>query len=116
MSETISICIDTVNSMKEILGDELEEIFVEFKEEIPLYIDRLTAYLEQRKTQELMELSHSVKSSSGNLGFLKLSEICRKIEENLREDHSLNVESEVSNCIAELKYLTEQINVVCKQL
>jgi len=116
MNEAISICMDTVNSMKEILDDELEDIFIEFKEEIPLYIDQLTTYLDQNNIQELMELSHSVKSSSGNLGFLKLSEICRIIEESLRKDHSANVESEVSNCITELKYLTEQIDVICKQL
>jgi len=116
MNETKSICMDTVNSMKEILGDELEEIFIEFNEEIPRYFDQLTTYSEQKKAQELMELSHNVKSSSGNLGFLKLSEICRKIEEILRLDLSANVENEVSNCKTELKYLAEQIDVVCKQL
>jgi HPt (histidine-containing phosphotransfer) domain-containing protein len=85
---------DEVNtkSMRAFLGDEFNVIIDEFKTTTPPLLDALKQAVASGKSEEIIEISHRLKSGSGNLGLSAFSTACQYLEEGLRDGLDLNIE------------------------
>lgn len=84
----------------------------EFLELVELYIEtcsadlaKLESAVQQSNIKEVAELSHSIKGSSGNLGFMNVFEMAKEIEEKAR-NHI--IEGAVSS-VQSIKEIVKQI-------
>lgn len=109
MQELPSVDMNTIQEMKDILEESLSSILVEFRNEIPGYKAELNRYHAANNIEQLVTVAHSVKSASGSLGFLKLSEGCRQLEEGLRLNPSMEIDALVLEANAELDNLAQII-------
>lgn len=85
----------------------------EFLELVDLYLEtcstdivKLESAVHQSNIQRVVELSHSLKGSSGNLGFMDIFEVAKGIEERARNDVIAGAESSVQS----IKEMIEQIS------
>lgn len=81
MSQLKSINIEVIETLKSLGGIdlliELNEVFIRSSQEI---INDIQTAIKTNNSNLLQEKSHSLKSSSGNMGAFHLSEICLKLE------------------------------------
>lgn len=77
------------NNMADRLGLEVDE-FIEladlFIETASSEMGRLKTAIEQKNIQEVVESSHSIKGSSGNMGFMEIFEVAKDVEFKAREN------------------------------
>lgn len=99
-----------LNELKDIMEESFSEMMIEFRDEIPSYKSRMTEFVTD--AEKLFTLTHTIKSSSANLGFVRLSENCRKIEEGLRIDATMKVDSLVDECKNELDMVYLEIEKI----
>ena len=85
----------------------------EFLELVELYIEtcsadlvKLESAVQQSNIQEVVELSHSIKGSSGNLGFMNVFDMAKEIEEKARDNV---IEGAVSS-VQSIKEIVKQIS------
>lgn len=76
------------------MAANLEMEYGEFVELLGLYVEKSSSAIERLEysvksgnLQEVVEASHSIKGSSGNLGFMDMYEIAKEIEMNGRENN-----------------------------
>lgn len=89
------------NKMAERLGlevDEFMELAELFIETASSELDRLRSAIDRENLQEVIESSHSIKGSSGNMGFMEIFEVAKGIEFNAR-DNSLEGAETACNSI-----------------
>ena len=68
------------------LGDEVDRLVDLFLEDTPRLIARLEAAAAEPDYQALRDTAHSLKSSSANLGALRLSAAARRVEAGARQE------------------------------
>ncbi len=85
---------------------ELVELFVETADDD---LSKLNAALEANDVKQASDAAHSLKGSSGNLGFMEISEVARVVEEKARGGAIDGLEDSISQ-------LNEKLDVVRKQL
>ena len=102
----------TINELRDLLESEFDPIIIEFMDEIPTYRSDLDKFNSATDTDNLIMLSHTIKSASANLGLAKLSEYCRQIEEGLRQNPELDVTSIIQSCHKEFDFLIEAIKSI----
>ena len=73
--------IATFDGMKELLEDEFPSFLEMFFSENQDALDRVKAGLADSNADEIKAASHNLKSSTGYLGAMKLSELARHMEE-----------------------------------
>ncbi|MDH3327439.1 MAG: Hpt domain-containing protein, partial [Gammaproteobacteria bacterium] len=97
MSDIPSVDMVVLDDLREILEDQLHEILNEFKDEIPFYKKKFEKFYSENDVDNLIMLSHSIKSSSGNLGLMRISDYCRQIEEGLRNNPNMDLSALVES-------------------
>jgi len=103
-----SVNLSVFEEMKELLEEDFNEILIEYQNEIPNYKSSMEKFFAENKLTDLMAKAHTLKSTSGNLGFEKVVLLSQQLEENLRNNNSLcDYSSLVKECINEL----EEINI-----
>lgn len=95
------------------LADNLGLEEDEFLELVELYIEtcsadlvKLESAVQQSNIQGIIELSHSIKGSSGNLGFMNVFDMAKEIEDNARDNV---IEGAVSS-VQSIKEMVKQIS------
>ncbi len=66
--------------------DEFIELVELFVETAAIDIKKMQSAFEKKNVQEVVEAAHSLKGSSGNLGFVDFSSIAKIVEENARQN------------------------------
>ena len=74
------INIGVYNTLGEILDDELPSLVEEFIEDTSNKLDALREHVKNNDAENIFSVSHSLKSSSANLGAMQMSEICKLLE------------------------------------
>ena len=110
MANLPTVDLIILSELKDIMEESFSEIMIEFRDEIPSYKNSMTDFLTD--AEKLSILTHTIKSSSANLGFVRLSENCRKIEEGLRIDATMKVDSLVDECKNELDMVYLEIEKI----
>jgi two-component system sensor histidine kinase/response regulator len=73
-----------VESMRELMGDELPAVFEMYLEETSVNIDQLTTAIEAGDVQEVGRLAHSCVGTSGTCGIVGLAPVFRELEKQAR--------------------------------
>lgn len=78
---------EIIGELRAMLGDEVDRLVDLFLEDTPRLIARLEAAAAEPDYQALRDTAHSLKSSSANLGALRLSAAARRVEAGARQGH-----------------------------
>ena len=111
-SQQPAIDVGTYRGLIEVLGDEVIAIMIEFLERTPEQLRELRVAAARSDIKRIEELSHQLKSASGNLGISAFSSVCRFLEESARTRTPINtdemltaLESEFTRAVKELETL-----------
>ena len=85
---------------------ELTELYLETS-----YSDlnKLLVSVKESDIAEVVERAHSLKGSSGNMGFVEIYEIAKEIEMNARDKVFEGAEEAISTIREQLDFISEQI-------
>lgn len=86
----------STKSMRTFLGDEFNVIVDEFKASTPALLVALKSAAENALHDEIVDISHRLKSGSGNLGLIAFSTTCQYLEEGLRDGLELNIDQTIN--------------------
>lgn len=81
----MSIDFDTINELKEIMGDDFSELITIFVSDGKTQIENLKISINSSNLEETRRFAHTLKGSSANLGINALSESCRALESSTAE-------------------------------
>lgn len=81
--------VDTekVNELKEILGEDFREIIGEFTRIVPDALEKIAVSLQSGDSNQVFIEAHTLKSSSGNLGLSRFSQLCAILEGQARANN-----------------------------
>jgi signal transduction histidine kinase/CheY-like chemotaxis protein len=88
------------------LEELLPELIQLFKTQSPLKLKEMEMAIQRRDSKKLQSEAHSLKSSSGNLGFRNMNVLCSKLEKQA-------VEGDFDNAATALKGLETAYNQAC---
>ncbi len=103
---------DIVNELKELMEDEFGSLMQIFLDDMPLKIAEIDAAVDQGNLGALYRSAHSLKSGSGNIGALQLSEVARRLEA-LGRAHSM---TEVPTLVQQLHVTATQTEIATRAL
>ena len=112
MDNIPSIDMTVANELRDLLESGFNPIIIEFKDEIITYKSDLDKFNSTTDIDNLIILSHTIKSSSASLVFMRISEYCRQIEEGLRQNPELDVTSIIQHCHTEFDCLIDEIKSI----
>ncbi len=93
----------TLKDLMEIMGDDFKDLVVVYLEDSPKALAKLTDAAENDSISGFIEPSHSLKSTSANLGALRLAEMARSLEEDARVEKVDSPVARVNKIMAEYK-------------
>lgn len=76
-----SFDIAVVNALKESVGEIFDSVIDAFVEDTPVYLEALKTAISNGDSQQVYELSHTVKGSAANFGAAKVSSVAKSIED-----------------------------------
>ena len=86
MNESELIDLETINTLKDMLEDGIFELFDEFIADGPQALEKLESAISQMNSKEIGNAAHYLKGSAGNIGAIALSDACRELESQARND------------------------------
>jgi HPt (histidine-containing phosphotransfer) domain-containing protein len=78
MSELLNI--ETLSTLKEVIGDDLNEIIESFIELLPAQLNAIESAIQTSNAPELRSQAHTLKGSSSNVGATALSSLAYQLE------------------------------------
>ena len=97
-----------LDELREILEDDgLQELIADFFEICHSDLQSLKQASQGDATEDIFRISHGLKSSSGNLGFIKMSELCRNLETQARTNEIINADQQAQSILEEFNHLKE---------
>jgi HPt (histidine-containing phosphotransfer) domain-containing protein len=101
--------LNTINELKEILDDDIVDIYLEFQSCTLEMIKELKESQIKGDTDAITHISHTIKGSSGNLGLQGIFLLSQELEVGLRENKGIDtsalitkIEDTYFNTISEL--------------
>jgi HPt (histidine-containing phosphotransfer) domain-containing protein len=104
---------DVVRDLLDVMGDEFTELVQVYLEDTPKALAALDQAATRGDNEGLIAPSHSLKSTSANLGALGLSELAKRLEHGAR---SGTLGSEAPVIVAEIKRNFERVTVELNSL
>ena len=86
----MSIDLNTLNELKEIMGEDFGELISIFITDSQNQIDALKAAIDAENIKDVQRIAHTIKGSSANLGVNVLSESSRVLEHQASEGSLAN--------------------------
>ena len=97
----MSIDLDTLNELKEIMEDDFDELISIFISDGEAQIEQLRLAINALNTSDVRRIAHTLKGSSANLGVTDLSESCRVLEHEAAENSLIKADELLENIISE---------------
>lgn len=91
MSDSL-LNLDTLNELKEIMGDEFNLLVSIFVADGKEQIEKLKLAIDSQNTEEIRQIAHTLKGSSSNLGMHQLAETCKTLESRAADTNLDNAE------------------------
>lgn len=82
----MTIDIDVLNELKEIMEDDFEELIAIFISDGQMQIDDLSIAINVSNIPDVRRIAHTLKGSSANIGVHDLSECCKDLEYKASEN------------------------------
>jgi HPt (histidine-containing phosphotransfer) domain-containing protein len=99
---------DVVRDLLDVMGDEFTDLVRVYLEDTPKSVAALEQAAARGDIEGLIAPSHSLKSTSANLGALSLSELAKRLEHGARGG---TLGDEAPMIVAELKRTFQRVNV-----
>lgn len=96
----------SVRELKDFIKDKFSSVVEVYLTNSKVYVERVKDGYAQADIQQVVDAAHPLKSSSGNLGLVVLSALCRDIE------HTGNAVLNGEDDISSLKDMVERIGPV----
>jgi len=109
MSDNNTIDPTVIESLKEIMGDAFNILIDTFTDDTGKLVHSFTELQKQNDVEVFTRNAHSVKSSSANLGALKMSSIAAELEAQGKT-------GDISNTNGMIEKITNEFDLVCKEL
>ena len=74
-----------IGDLMDIMGDDFCDLITVYLDDSPKSLRQLAKAVDRGTVPELIGPSHSLKSTSANLGALRLSELCKSLEHDARQ-------------------------------
>ena len=72
---------EIIAELREVMEEEFSNLIWLFLDDLPLQLDRLQIAVTAQDTVSIYQTAHKLKSSCGNLGLVRLTELCRRLEQ-----------------------------------
>jgi HPt (histidine-containing phosphotransfer) domain-containing protein len=105
-----SIAQTRIDELRALLGDDVKLLIDEFFSVSDPEIEQLGKAIKEENTESIYKLCHSLKSSSGNLGFLRLHEQCKQLELQARTNQAIDADKQFTSIMTEYESLKEQLS------
>jgi len=109
MSESNAIDNNTIEALKEIMGDTFNLLISTFTDDTGQLVQSLTELQQQNNLEVFTRNAHSIKSSSANVGALQLSSIAAELEGRGKS-------GDIANTNTLIEQLTSEFSHVCSEL
>lgn len=76
---------EVLDSLKEVIGDKVNHIVGVYLEDVPKNIQSMKVALVQQDFETVGRFAHSLKSSSANVGAMRLSQLAESIEQSIKQ-------------------------------
>lgn len=96
MSTEKIIDLDAINSLKEMLEDNFDGLFVVFQENSKTNVENLQTAYDADNKQDILSFAHILKGSCGSLGLTAMYNLMVSIETSLREDENADISAMIS--------------------
>ena len=110
MSEAIDLSVYA--GIRKLMGDAISELLEAYLEDTTEFVRLLREACDSDDYAAMQVPAHSMKSSSANVGAMRLSALAKKLEEQVRSDSLLDVEKQVSEIEEEFGRVVRELNVV----
>lgn len=101
---------EVVRPLKELLGDNFTELVDHFISSFPPQLDKLKTASNTDDVDSMMQISHTLKSSSGSFGFIRLFKRLEHLEQQARKKNLVNHADQVKLIDEEFQCLLEKMN------
>lgn len=91
--------------------DIVAKVIRQYFEHTPALLDSMQEFASQKDSDGLQRAAHSLKSSSANLGAMKLAELCKDIEEKARANDIDRIGVEVEDAHMEYEKVKDALAV-----
>lgn len=71
---------DTIGELRDIMEQEFDDLVETFLEDMPQQLTKITSAVNDKDSDALRKIAHTLKSSSGSIGAPRLSELARRLE------------------------------------
>jgi len=88
-----------IDELKDIVEDSIYEIYHEYDITVSDVLSQLPASINENNTDQLIQLSHTIKGSSGSIGLDRMKVISETIEHGLRNKEDIDINTLVSQLI-----------------
>ena len=102
---------DVVRPLKELLGDNFTELVDDFISNFPPKLDELKTASNTDDVKSIMQIAHTLKSSSGSFGFIRLFKRLEHLEQQARKNNLVNHADQVKLIDEEFQCVLEIINI-----
>lgn len=111
---TSHIDLVVYNTLGEILEDELPSLVDEFIQDASNKLNELKEHVKNDDAEKIFSVSHSLKSSSANLGAMQMSEICKMLEMESRNGSTKGAVELVTSLGEVFKGTSEELKLLIK--
>ncbi|MCF6324491.1 MAG: Hpt domain-containing protein [Gammaproteobacteria bacterium] len=98
-----------LTALKEATEEMFAEIIEVYLEDTPKRLSLLLSALEENNINAMLEESHCLKGSSGNIGALKLSKICAEIESQSKAGSITNQKEYLQHAFNEFDHIRKKL-------
>ena len=109
MANSNSIDLSVLESLKELMGDSFELLMTTFIDDTGKLVHSLPELQKQNDIQVFTRNTHSIKSSSANLGAMKLSAIAAELEAQGKA-------GDIANTVDKIILLQNEFTQVCSEI
>ncbi len=96
--------------LKELLGDSYLELVSDFTADFPVKFSALKTSADNNDADSIFKLSHTLKSSSGSFGFIRLYKRLEHLELQSRKNEISNLTQQIVLIEQEFTILVSQLN------
>jgi HPt (histidine-containing phosphotransfer) domain-containing protein len=99
-------------NLSSLMGDEFADLLQAYKEDTTEFAKTLRGACDEDDHAAMQVPAHSMKSSSANIGAMRLSALAKNLEEQVRSDTLESVEQQVSEIEKEFERVVEKLERV----
>lgn len=105
----VHLDVEALRELRAIMGDDFAKLLEAFAADSEMRIVAVQQAAAAADCEALRRAAHSFKGSSGNIGAIRLSDLCRQIEESARD-------GAIEHCLPLIPQLREEFDLVQREL